>query len=261
MSQSNRISAEQRLQSYEKLAGAHGKALRPREAAAAMLDLGRDLRAVDRLEIAEQAVAVGRRLASSEAVEALLDHAEQSAPPAEDLATALRFRGASAVPTVLERLHVAPNRDVRKTLFSAVVALGAYPEVRGGLIAHLVQGLSDRRWEVARNAIALLTALGEPLPADRLWDLAHFPHRQVRLALAQVVARWRPGAQGLELLIPMLSDADAGVRFAAAIALRGYPHPQARAALERRAAVETDPETRAACAAAVGRRAVELRSA
>lgn len=244
--------------SYAKLAESHSLALRAREAAAALLALGRELKGAKDRQTAEPRVEIGRRLAIAEAVELLLDAAGRPSADLEGLAAALRFRGAPVVSAVLKRLHAAQDRAARRGYFNLAVELAAFPEIRSSLVASLTLALGDRRWEVVRNAITLLTAVGAPLPSEYLWDLAHAPHRQVRLALVQVVARWRPGPEGLELLVPLLDDRDAGVRFAAAVALGNYPHPRAREALARRVEQETDPETRAMCVAALRRRVVAL---
>lgn len=248
------------LVAHAKLARSHSLAMRASEASAALLDLGRALREARDRDTAEQCVMIGRRLAVPEALDLLLAAAERPLAQAEDLAAALRFGGRTGVAALLQRLNAAKERGARRTLFNLAVALGVFPELRGALVTSLTLALRDGRWEVVRNAITLLTALGEPLPSDQLWDLAHAPHRQVRLALVQVVARWRAGPEGLELLLPMLEDRDDGVRFAAAVALGAYPHPRAREALARRVERETDQETRAICAAALRRRVVALRA-
>ena len=231
------------------------------EAADALLDLARELPYVDDRSLAEQLVSAGRRLATPPAVEELLDRVADPEADIRGVAVALRFRGPDVIATVLERLNDAPELAAPRLYFNVVTALGAHAEIRGPLIAQLHVALSDRRWFVVRNAIMLLTAIGSSLPLEHLWDLARARHRQVRLALAHVIARWKPKPDGLDLLTALLDDEDRGVRYAAATALGPYAHPRARQALARRAACETDSETRAACEAALSRRVVALRSA
>jgi len=247
-----------RLRAYRELADSHALALRAREAAVALLDLARDVRTTTTRIIAEQCAEVGRRLAAPQVVEDLLDLSVNTSFDPQQVADALRFRGPEVVSAVLARLNDAEERTARRAYFNVAVALGAHPELRAALVANLNLSLADHRWAVVRNAIALLTALGAPLPQDRLWDLAHASQRQVRLALAGVVARWRPGSAGLELLLALVEDDDAGVRFVATVALGNYAHPEARRALRRRARRESDPETKAVCEAGLARRVVEF---
>lgn len=97
-------------------------------------------------------------------------------------------------------------------------------------------------------------ALRSAEAASALIELTHaLPHVKERQLAARLVSAGRrlatPEAVGL-----LLDDEDPGVRFAAATGLGPY-------ALARRAARETDLETKAACEAALSRRVVSLRSA
>lgn len=249
------------LQAISDLADSHSLAIRGREAALALLDLAYELPRVKDRPLAERLVAVGRRLATPEAVDVLLGPALEPATDPRGIAAALRFRGPEVIGPVLERLNDAQDLTFRRVFFSVATALGEYAEIRRPLIAQLHLALGDARWYVVRNAILLLAGIGASLPLEHLWDLARARHRQVRLALTHVIARWKPSPDGLDLLTALLDDEDAGVRFAAATALGPYAHPRARQALARRAAHESDPETKAACEAALSRRVVALRSA
>jgi HEAT repeat protein len=251
----------QRLSQFFKLAQSHALHLRGREAAVALLELSRVLgRAPDR-EFAESCVAVGRRLATPEAVERLLDQTWEGALDISSSSAALRFAGPAAIDPVLRRLNASQDLASRRTYFKLAVAVAAYPEIQRPLVAKLNLLLGDARWYAVRNAIQLLAALGGSLPQERLWDLARAEHRQVRLALTHVLSKQRPSPDGLDLLTTLIEDQDPGVRYAAAVALSFYAHPRARDALSRRALLDTDPETRAACEAGLSRRAVALRSA
>ncbi len=236
-------------------------AVRATEAAGALLKLASELPHVRDRDLAERLVAAGRRLATPEAVSVLLDGASAPATDVRRLAAALRFRGPAVTATVLQRMNDAPALTVPRRYFSVATSLGEYAEIRRPLIAQLHLALEDERWYVVRNAVLLLASIGASLPLEHLWGLAHARHRQVRLALANVIAHWKPNPDGLDLLTALLDDEDPGVRFASATALRPYAHPRARQALARRAAREVDPETKAACEAALSRHVVALRSA
>lgn len=249
------------LQAIFDLADSHALAMRGREAASAMIDLARELPRVKERALAERLVAVGRRLATAHAVDLLLDQAAMASADVQGIAAALRFRGPDVIGPVLERLNDTQELTLRRLYFNLATALADYAEIRRPLIAQLHLALGDGRWYVVRNAIMLLSGIGASLPLEHLWDLARARHRQVRLALTHVLARWKPNPDGLDLLTALLEDEDPGVRFAAATGLGPYAHPRARQALARRAARETDLETKAACEAALSRRVVALRSA
>jgi HEAT repeat protein len=234
---------------------------RGRECADALLALGREIRQATERAYAEACVDVGRRLATPEALEVILDRAPELAGDVESLAMALRFRGPPVLEQVLERVHGSSDLAARRALFDVAARMGEFPELGEALATRLLLSLSDSRWFVVRNAIQLLAMTGRPLPQERLWELARAEHRQVRLALAQVIAKWKQSPDGLDLLTALLEDQDAGVRFTAAVALGRYAHPRARQSLSKRVGKETDPETRAACEAALNRRVVALKSA
>lgn len=255
------VTDNERLGQYFKLAQSHALHLRGREAAAALIELGLVLgRAGDR-DFAESCVAVGRRLATPEAVERLLDVAWENNLDVSSVAASLRFAGPAVIDPVLRRLDGSADLLMRRVYFNVAVALSAYPEISRPLLARLNLNLSDPRWYIVRNAVQLMDAAGSALPQEHLWELARADHRQVRLALTHVLSKQRPSPDGLDLLTALIGDEDAGVRYAAAIALGQYAHPRAREALSRRAMVETDPETRAACEAGMSRRMVTLKSA
>lgn len=243
------------LEAFASLANSPDLSLRVGEAAAALSGLARVARGLTDPALLERTLAVGRRLATPEVVSTLLAAAAQPWADTGTLAGALRFRGASVVGTVLGRLNAAQEREERRPWFQLTVALATYPELRESLIGSLEAALADRRPEVVRNAISVLTAIGEPLPRESHRDLAEAEDLRVRLAFTQVAARWKPSAELLELLCRLLVDEHPSVRLAAALGLRNYPDPRARQALEQRAAVETDPETKAICAGALKRTA------
>lgn len=230
-----------------KLADSVDLSVRAQEAATALSSLARELRKVTDPALMESAMAVGRMLAGSEVVQVLLDAAMQPWTDSSTLAGALRFRGVSVVGAVLGRLHASRDRSARRAYFQLGVALTAFPELRESLIGSLEAALYDRRPEVVRNSIALLAAVGAPLPGESHRDLATSPDVQVRLAFAQVAGRWKPTAEVGDLLCALLRDPHPGIRLAAANALRGYNDPEVKKALVCCASFEKDPETRAVC--------------
>ncbi len=194
---------------------------RPDEAVGALLSLTREM--TRQPDPAQQArcLSLGRRFATVEVVEALLDAAAGAEADPKALAAALRFRGAAVIGAVLGRLNDAADRDRRKAYFQLATALADFPELRDSLAGSLEAALYDRRGEVARNGIALLTAMGLPLPAESHRDLASSPDVQVRLALAQVLARSHGDPAALEALCALSRDEHPGVRRAAEAGLRG----------------------------------------
>lgn len=224
---------------------------RPEEAAASLACLAQDLaRTTDPAQVA-RGMAAGRKLATPEVVETLLETAAKPLSDLKAVAGALRFRGAAVVGAVLGRLNDAEDRGKRRAYFQLATALAAFPDLHDSLVGSLEAALYDRRWEVVRNAIALLAAIGLPLPAESHYDLSTSPHVQVRLAFTQVLARGKPSADALALLCALIGDEHPGVRLAAAVGLRAYRHPRARQALEQCAARETDAETKAVCLGAL----------
>ena len=65
----------------------------------------------------------------------------------------------------------------------------------------------------------------------------------------------------LDTLVFLLGDGDAGVRFAAVVALGASPASRARVALARHVSRELDAETRKACESALARKVSERRIA
>jgi HEAT repeat protein len=221
--------------------------LQPVEASAVLVNLGRELARCTEAQRIDRALSAGRRLATNEVVEILLTAAEQPKADLPLLAGALRFRGATVVGVVLGSLHAATDRAVRRVYFQLATGLAAFPELHDTLVGSLEAALGDHRPEIVRNAIALLAAVGVPLPPESWEDLATSPHVQLRLAFAQVLPRQAPVRELLALLCGLIADEHPGVRLASAVALRAYPDPRARAALQRCLATETDAETKAIC--------------
>lgn len=222
--------------------------LQPVEASAVLVNLAREVARCTESQRIDRALSAGRRLAAPEVVEILLTAAEQAKADLPLLAGALRFRGATVVGVVLGRLHVATERSMRRVYFQLATGLAAFPELHDTLVGSLEAALGDHRPEIVRNAIALLAAVGVPLPPESWEDLAVSPHVQLRLAFAQVLPRQAPAPELLGLLCGLIADEHPGVRLAAAVALRAYPDPRARTALQQCLARETDAETKAICA-------------
>jgi hypothetical protein len=238
------------------LQAAQARTLRdhPADAARALVLLGRLLcRTADRA-VGEQIICAGRQLAAAEAVEALLDACLLQGADLPALALGLRFAGPEAVDLLVARLNAAQDLSTRRAYYDFALALAALPEMKRALAEKLEHALGDGRWFVVRNALVLLAALKIAVPRERQWALAASPHRQVRLAVAQIASRQPPTPDSLDVLTELLSDADAGVRFAAAVGLGRHTHPRADGLLRRAAGVEEDAETRGAIEAALARR-------
>lgn len=236
-------------------AQAHSLREHPADAASALVHLGRMARAARDRGVADAYTCAARQLAAAEAVEALLDAATQPSADLPSLCDALAFAGAEAVVDgVMRRLNGAQDLSTRRAYYDLALALGARAEMRRWLEIRLTLSLGDQRWFVVRNALVLLAALRIAVPRDSAQALAVSAHRQVRLALAQVTARLAPSAETLDILIGLLGDEDAGVRFAAGVGLGRNGHPKARQALRHAVAAETDPETKSAMALALSRR-------
>jgi hypothetical protein len=223
------------------------------EAAGVLVRLGSDAVRARDLDAAWRYEPQARRLATHDAAAHLLDLAESRSAGLATLAVALRYRGPVVLAEVLERLNGADDLGVRRVHLQLAVALGRFPELRGPLVAQLVNDLASRQWFVVRNAIGLLADLGAEVPPRH--ELATHAHRQVRLALTKALARCPRDPNALDALVFLLGDPDPSVRFAAVVALGAADTPRARMALSLHAATETDAETLQACRAVIHRRA------
>lgn len=231
--------------------------LAPQEAADALLELAAEAIKAKDPDAMQRHAEMARRLAIPEAVERLLDAARDRAVGVSTLAVALRFRGPDVVQPLLARLNTAPDLGARRAYASVAEALSRFPELRVALVAQLGRDLASRQWYVVRNALALLADLGAHVPEPLRHDLATSAHRQVRLALAQALARRPDDPSALDTLVFLLGDGDAGVRFAAVVALGASPASRARVALARHVSRELDAETRKACESALARKSSE----
>jgi HEAT repeat protein len=231
------------------------------EAAAALNELAREAVQAHDPTLAGVFLSLARRLSRPESVDALLASARSQGEELPSLSATLRFRAVNVAGSVLARLNDSPEAPERRVWFGLMLVLGGLSELRDALVACLTRSLDDSRWYVVRNAIMLLSMLGEEISRHRWPALAASPHRQVRLAAAQDAARWAPDRDALVILIPLLDDPDAGVRFAAAVALGAYPNAICKQALARRLTVEPDAEVRAACETGLRRKTEQARIA
>lgn len=197
-------------------------------------------------EEAEQRItSQARRIAGPDAVAHLLELAENRVVGIPTVALALRFRGPEAVIAVLARLHESEKEMARRACLDMAVALSRYPELRQPMIASLVQDLDSPTWFVVRNAVKLLSDMGADVPTRH--DLATHAHRAVRLELSRALSRRPRDENGLDMLIFLLGDPDASVRYSSVVALGASNSLRARMALSQHATIETDGETLMAC--------------
>lgn len=237
-------------------AQAHALREHPGEAAVALVALGRLAHTTTDRQMAQDAVRAGRQFAAAEAVEALLDSATAPGASHGALVLGLRFAGTEVAPAVVRRLISAADVGTRRSYYDLALALAKLPEMRRALAAQLHFALGDPRWFAVRNSLVLLAGLKEPVPVEPLRRLVSSPHRQIRQALVRLVAKLAGTTDILDLLIALLTDEDAGVRYGAALGLARHAHPRALAALRRAVAEEADPETREVCMTALARPAL-----
>lgn len=215
-------------------------------AADALLELASEvIRARGDEDTEQRLTAQARRVAGPDAVAHLLELAENRVVGIPTIALALRFRGPEAVIAVLARLHESENENARRTCLDLAVALSRFAELRQPLIASLMQDLDSPTWFVVRNAVKLLSDMGADVPSRH--DLATHAHRAVRLELSRALSRRPRDENGLDMLIFLLGDPDASVRYSAVVALGASNSTRARAALAQHATIETDGETLLAC--------------
>lgn len=212
------------------------------EAADALLGLAAEIIRARGDEDAERRIRdQGRRMAGPDAIEHLLELAENRVVGIPTLALALRFRGTEAAISVLARLHETEDEMSRRVLMDLAVAMSRFPEMRQPLVSSLTQDLDSPTWFVIRNAVKLLSDMGSDVPTRH--ELATHAHRAVRLELARALSRRPRDENGLDMLIFLLSDPDASVRYSAVVALGASNSSRARQALALHASVETDGET------------------
>lgn len=168
------------------------------------------------------------------------------------LALALRVKGPDVITQVLERLIADHDMSARHNYAHLLLSLAQFPEMRARLVERLQADLASPQWYIVRNALTLLVDFG--VDVEPRHDLATHANRQVRLALTKALARRAAVPSVLDMLIFLLGDPDAGVRFAAVVALGAADTPRAKMALQLHVPTETDAETQQACRAIIKRR-------
>jgi len=222
------------------------------EAAAALAELARARRSSDP-EVAQWLLTLGRHLGTPCTLDAAMDASRRGVTAETGLPLGLQMRADDVVGVVASRLLEAESLVARRVHFAILIALGGCEGLREALADQLNRLLGHAQWFAVRNAVTLLSAIGAGVPRRRWRPLAASPHRQVRLAVAQELARRTADDEARTVLISLLDDADEGVRYTAAVALGENVGAQARQALLRRARVEIDAEVAGRCTSSLRR--------
>lgn len=108
-----------------------------------------------------------------ETVNLLLDRIEKRDPASADYLRVIAGIGSLGVRGLVERLFASESVSVRKLLAAAVVRIGepALPRLR--------EALSDGRWYVVRNAVAIMAAIGTGEVAYDLEEAVQHRHEKV----------------------------------------------------------------------------------
>ncbi|HEX8274715.1 MAG TPA: HEAT repeat domain-containing protein [Longimicrobiaceae bacterium] len=159
---------------------------------------------------------------------------------------ALLHVGAEVVPPLVRALSDAQDMSARRAYRDALVALD-----RVG-IPLLEDMAADERWFVVRNMVSIL---GEIRSAESLEHFARTVlHADARVRRETVQALTKLGGEeSVPLLVRALSDADPGIRGAAALGLGLSRVPAAVSPLLMRLGQETDAEAEAEIVRALGR--------
>lgn len=133
--------------------------LAPRDAAVALGRMSLELERAFYAEDRQRLTGAGRRIASAEVIELLLDAAASPRFNAARLAGALRLRGTQVVAAVLKRLFAQTTDLDRQPYLELVVRLSSFPELRDSIMASLRAAQGDRYHAVARQALMMVSAL------------------------------------------------------------------------------------------------------
>jgi len=134
-------------------------ALPPREAAAALGRVSLQLEVACWPEEQRRLAGTGRRIATAEVVEVLVDEVPKPAIDARVLAGALRLCGTKVIAAVLKRLYAQETDADRQPYYELVVRLASYPELRDSVTASLSAAQGERYHTVARQALMMVCAL------------------------------------------------------------------------------------------------------
>jgi HEAT repeat protein len=107
--------------------------------------------------------------------------------------------------------------------------------------------------ELRARAVSSLSYLGDPRATAELRQVLHGAQSSLLVRTALFALSRAQGAGAVSEVSPYLRDANPTVRLAAAEALGRIGSPAARAALQQRRGIETDPAVRGALARAVAK--------
>lgn len=142
------------------------------------------------------------RMASAEAIDGLIQSIHTS-PTANSLMIQqlLEAMGSAATRSLLLALAEEENRSRRRRLFDFVASLGTV------IVPDAVQFLSDKRWFVVRNMIALLRTVGDRSSIPEIRQSAKHPDMRVRLEAIKTLMTLEPSLTRA-LLDQALNDPD-----------------------------------------------------
>jgi len=124
------------------------------------------------------------------------------------LSTILLLMQVDAVPSLCSLLANVTSSVHQAIVSEALVILAKdHPDP-------LLRGLSDRRPGYVRNLLSILIKWNNPKFADPVERLARYPDAQVRREVVRALGLFRPTGNGTKL-VPLTTDEDEGVRFAA----------------------------------------------
>lgn len=159
---------------------------------------------------------------------------------------ALLHVGAEVVPPLVRALSDAQDMSARRAYRDALVALD-----RVG-IPLLEDMAGDERWFVVRNMVSILGEIRSAEALEHFARTVQHPDARVRRETVQALTKLG-GAESVPLLVRALSDADPGIRGAAALGLGLARVPAAVTPLLLRLGQETDAEAEAEIVRALGR--------
>lgn len=133
--------------------------LAPRDAAVVLGKMSLELERAFYAEDRQRLTGAGRRIATAEVIELLLDAVTQPDINISRLAGALRLRGTQVVAAVLKRMFAQPTEVERQPFYELVVRLSSYPELRDSVTASLRAAQGDRFHAIARQALMMVSAL------------------------------------------------------------------------------------------------------
>jgi hypothetical protein len=188
-----------------------------RRAARALVNAGHLSALLDALDLApadsQVARSINETLASEHVVRKLLRHEPIDLASLDRLLPRI---GDAAVAPLLDALTSAESRSVRRKLFERLAKLG--PAIGPAAVARL----TDDRWFVVRNMLALIESLPEPPPG---FSAAPFrQHADVRVQREALRIQLKTPGEREAALVATLKENDASLTgIALASAQHGYP--------------------------------------